>query len=141
MSEVYSTPKAKLESEEKSTSSRLAFWSIALQFAPFIGMLMTAVAMFLVFDDLATRTGAGKSAILAEKISTALWSTCIGLVIGIIGLIMHFTALIKQQYRSPWFYKWTMFFAILNLFNFPLGTAISVYLISYITKRKAEFFN
>lgn len=57
------------------------------QIAPMLGLMGTVVGMVLAFAGLASATGAAKTKVLANAISTALWTTCVGLLISVPALL------------------------------------------------------
>ena len=59
------------------------------QIAPMLGLMGTVTGMVSAFAGLATTTGAAKSKVLAQSISTALWTTCVGLLISVPALLFY----------------------------------------------------
>lgn len=57
------------------------------QVAPMLGLMGTVVGMVMAFAGLASATGAAKTKVLAQSISTALWTTCVGLLISVPALL------------------------------------------------------
>ena len=57
------------------------------QIAPMLGLMGTVVGMVMAFAGLASATGAAKTKVLAQSISTALWTTCVGLLISVPALL------------------------------------------------------
>ena len=55
--------------------------------APMLGLMGTVVGMVMAFAGLASATGAAKTKVLAQSISTALWTTCVGLLISVPALL------------------------------------------------------
>lgn len=76
---------ANLETEK--LMQRVNYLNVCGQIAPMLGLLGTVVGMVFAFDSLATATGAAKSRLLAQNISTALWTTVVGLLISVPCLI------------------------------------------------------
>jgi len=66
--------------------------NICGQIAPMLGLMGTVVGMVQAFAGLASATGAAKTRVLANAISTALWTTCVGLLISVPALLFftHF---------------------------------------------------
>ena len=66
--------------------------NICGQIAPMLGLMGTVVGMVQAFAGLASATGAAKTKVLANAISTALWTTCVGLLISVPALLFftHF---------------------------------------------------
>ena len=78
---------AAAEMESEKLLQRVNYLNVLGQIAPMLGLLGTVTGMVGAFADLATKTGAGKSAALALKISIALWTTCAGLLISVPALL------------------------------------------------------
>lgn len=75
------------EMENEKLMQRVNYLNLCGQIAPMLGLLGTVVGMVLAFAGLATATGAAKSAVLALAISTALWTTVVGLLISVPSLL------------------------------------------------------
>ena len=75
------------EMESEKLMQRVNYLNLCGQIAPMLGLMGTVVGMVFAFGTLATRTGAAKTQFLAQNISTALWTTCIGLIISVPALI------------------------------------------------------
>ena len=65
------------------------------QIAPMLGLMGTVTGMVSAFAGLASTTGAAKTKVLAQSISTALWTTCVGLLISVPALL--FFTFFKNQ--------------------------------------------
>lgn len=78
---------AAAEMESEKLLQRVNYLNVLGQIAPMLGLLGTVTGMVGAFADLATKTGSGKSAALALKISIALWTTCAGLLISVPALL------------------------------------------------------
>lgn len=76
---------ADLESEK--LMQRINYLNICGQIAPMLGLMGTVTGMVAAFAGLASATGAAKAKILAQSISTALWTTCVGLIIAVPALL------------------------------------------------------
>jgi biopolymer transport protein ExbB len=76
---------ANLETEK--LMQRVNYLNVCGQIAPMLGLLGTVVGMVFAFDSLATASGAAKARLLAQNISTALWTTVVGLLISVPCLI------------------------------------------------------
>jgi biopolymer transport protein ExbB len=75
------------EMESEKVMQRVNYLNLCGQIAPMLGLLGTVVGMVAAFGGLATATGAAKGQILAQSISTALWTTCVGLLISVPALL------------------------------------------------------
>ncbi len=76
---------ANLETEK--LMQRVNYLNVCGQIAPMLGLLGTVVGMVFAFDSLATASGAATARLLAQNISTALWTTVVGLLISVPCLI------------------------------------------------------
>jgi len=77
------------EMENEKLLQRINYLNICGQLGPMLGLLGTVIGMVLAFASLATAAGAAKSAMLAVAISTALWTTVVGLLIAIPSLLAY----------------------------------------------------
>ena len=73
--------------ESEKLMQRVNYLNVCGQIAPMLGLLGTVVGMVLAFGNLASATGAAKARLLAQNISTALWTTVVGLLISVPCLI------------------------------------------------------
>jgi len=71
------------EMESEKLMQRVNYLNLCGQIAPMLGLMGTVVGMVAAFAGLASATGAAKAQLLAQSISTALWTTCIGLLISV----------------------------------------------------------
>lgn len=77
---------AELESEQ--LMQRVSYLNLCGQIAPMLGLMGTVVGMVFAFGTLGQgMQGAAKTAMLAQNISTALWTTCVGLLISVPALL------------------------------------------------------
>lgn len=76
------------ELENEKLLQRINYLNVAGQLGPMLGLLGTVIGMVLAFASLASG-GAGKAAALAVAISTALWTTVVGLLIAIPALLAY----------------------------------------------------
>ncbi|NLF93836.1 MAG: MotA/TolQ/ExbB proton channel family protein [Oligosphaeraceae bacterium] len=75
--------------ETEKLMQRVGLLNICGQIAPMLGLMGTVVGMVLAFAGLASATGAAKARVLANSISTALWTTCVGLLISVPALLFY----------------------------------------------------
>ena len=73
--------------ETEKLMQRINYLNVCGQIAPMLGLLGTVVGMVLAFGNLASASGAAKARLLAQNISTALWTTVVGLLISVPCLI------------------------------------------------------
>jgi len=77
---------AELESEQ--LMQRVSYLSLCGQIAPMLGLMGTVIGMVFAFGTLGQGAqGAAKAQMLAQNISTALWTTCVGLLISVPALL------------------------------------------------------
>jgi biopolymer transport protein ExbB len=77
------------EMENEKLIQRVSYLNVCGQIGPMLGLLGTVIGMVLAFASLATAAGASKAALLAIAISTALWTTVVGLLIAIPALLAY----------------------------------------------------
>ena len=75
------------EMENEKLMQRVNYLNLFGQIAPMLGLLGTVVGMVAAFAGLATASGAAKAQVLAQSISTALWTTAVGLLISVPALL------------------------------------------------------
>lgn len=73
--------------ESEKLMQRVNYLNICGQIAPMLGLMGTVTGMVAAFAGLASATGAAKAKLLAQSISTALWTTCVGLIIAVPALL------------------------------------------------------
>ena len=77
---------AELESEQ--LMQRVSYLNLCGQIAPMLGLMGTVIGMVFAFETLGQGAqGAAKAQMLAQNISTALWTTCVGLLISVPALL------------------------------------------------------
>jgi len=75
------------EIENEKLMQRVSYLNLCGQISPMLGLLGTVVGMVRAFAGLAGAAGAAKAAVLANSISTALWTTAVGLLIAVPALL------------------------------------------------------
>ena len=75
------------EIENEKLMQRVNYLNLCGQISPMLGLLGTVLGMVRAFAGLAGATGAAKATILANSISTALWTTAVGLLIAVPALL------------------------------------------------------
>ena len=75
------------EMESEKLMQRINYLNLCGQIAPMLGLMGTVTGMVAAFGGLATASGAAKAQVLASSISTALWTTCVGLLISVPALL------------------------------------------------------
>lgn len=78
---------AATDMESEKLMQRVNYLNICGQIAPMLGLMGTVTGMVAAFAGLANTTGAAKAKMLAQSISTALWTTCVGLIIAVPSLL------------------------------------------------------
>lgn len=77
---------AELETEQ--LMQRVSYLNLCGQIAPMLGLMGTVIGMVFAFGTLGSGAqGAAKAQALAQNISTALWTTCVGLLISVPALL------------------------------------------------------
>ncbi len=75
------------EIENEKLMQRINYLNLCGQISPMLGLLGTVTGMVKAFSGLAGATGAAKATVLAQAISTALWTTAVGLLIAVPALL------------------------------------------------------
>lgn len=75
------------EIENEKIIQRVNYLNLCGQIAPMLGLLGTVLGMVKAFGALGGATGAAKATLLAISISTALWTTAVGLLIAVPALL------------------------------------------------------
>lgn len=75
------------EMENEKLMQQVNYLNLCGQIAPMLGLLGTVLGMVRAFAGLAQGTGAAQSAALASAISTALWTTAVGLLIAVPAIV------------------------------------------------------
>jgi len=75
--------------ETEKLMQRVNYLNVCGQIGPMLGLLGTVVGMVMAFAALASQTGAARAAALAMAISTALWTTVVGLLIAVPALLAY----------------------------------------------------
>ena len=62
---------------------------------------------------------------LAHDISVAMYTTMIGLGLGLVGAILILVALLSSKNREPWFFSWSVSLSVFwSLVFFPYGVIV-----------------
>jgi len=77
------------EMENEKLLQRVNYLNLCGQISPMLGLLGTVLGMVRAFGGLAGASGAAKATILAKAISTALWTTAVGLLIAVPALLAY----------------------------------------------------
>ncbi len=77
------------EMENEKLMQRVNYLNLCGQIAPMLGLMGTVTGMVAAFAGLASATGAAKAQLLAQSISTALWTTAVGLLISVPALLAY----------------------------------------------------
>ena len=78
-----------LAQEGERVMQRVNRLNVCGQLGPMLGLMGTVVGMVMAFSTLANAAADEKSRLLAQSISTALWTTCAGLVIAVPALLLY----------------------------------------------------
>ena len=77
------------EMENEKLMQRVNYLNLCGQIAPMLGLMGTVTGMVKAFASLGGAAGAAKSKLLAMSISTALWTTAVGLLISVPALLAY----------------------------------------------------
>ena len=77
------------EMENEKLMQRVNYLNLCGQIAPMLGLMGTVTGMVKAFASLGGAAGAAKAKLLAMSISTALWTTAVGLLISVPALIAY----------------------------------------------------
>ena len=86
---IQQTVSSSAEIENEKLMQRVNYLSLCGQIAPMLGLLGTVTGMVRAFAGMAQASGAGQAEALALSISTALWTTCCGLLIAVPALVAY----------------------------------------------------
>jgi serine/threonine protein kinase len=121
-----------------NTGKKIALTGAWLQLGSVVLLIASVSAMIQTFN-VTSMLDANDPAKLAEALSQAVLPASIGLIFGLIGTVFLLVALFAKEYRAKWFYRFMMIYSLLSLSAFPVGTAIGIICLVYITRRKDEF--
>jgi len=124
--------------EQLAQGKRLSKAGAWLQFGPLIGVAGTVVAIIRAFDVL-REAGIQDPRVLSAKVADALLYAWIGLTVGLVGLLLIATALFVSRYRAVWIFWLLVFYAVVFLTSFPIGSMIGLAIFYYCLTHRAEF--
>jgi hypothetical protein len=64
----------------------------------------------------------------------------LGLGVGLWGLPISFVTALVSSYRARWFFWWSLSFAVVYAFLFPIGTLIALPFVIFLAVKRREFF-
>jgi hypothetical protein len=116
----------------------LASIGLVLMALPFLGLLWAIYGMASVFWP----AGPPDSEVLATSIHLSITAMLWGLVIGVPGVVFVLIAVLKQNNREHWFYRYAVVLSAgWCILFFPMGIMIGGYLLFVFKSRKNEFKN
>jgi len=116
-----------------------AITGLVLMLGPIVGLLGTILGMKGAFNKL-SEGGQPNATDLAEAVSATLWSTVIGMIAGLIGLVLVVVAAFVMKNRERWFFITTLTLsAIWCLVLFPIGMLAGGALIILFVTIRQEF--
>ncbi|HSI14422.1 MAG TPA: MotA/TolQ/ExbB proton channel family protein [Chthoniobacter sp.] len=127
-----------MEAEHRERGKALAVVGAVLQLGPVIGVMATSIGMLHSFGVLAQENVSDPRA-LAGKMGEVLIFTLLGFLVGLIGLILIFVALVRSQYRARWLYWILVADGFLYQIAFPIGSLVGIGLLVYCFTHRAEF--
>ena len=117
----------------------LASIGVVLFSGPLWGLLGTVVGMILAFNTLSD-SGVAAPAEISKHVSFALYTTSIGMLVGLVGGAMILVAIHFTNYRAGWFKSWSIGLAIIWCFAlFPFGLIVGIPISILFTSRRGEF--
>lgn len=60
--------------------------------------------------------------------------------LGTVGFVMFFAGISKYRYKEPWAFWFLLIYALLLLINPPVGTALGIFTLSYLIRKRSAFF-
>ncbi len=119
---------------------RTALWGAWLQLGPVFGLIGTVIGMLHTFYGISLGGEESTTSIVATGIHMSLFTTQIGLAIGLVGTILLLVALFHYKFRARWFFWFMIIFSGLTLLAFPVGTIIAIFLLIYLIRNKDDFW-
>lgn len=114
----------------------LASTGLVLMALPFLGLLWAIYGMASVFWPSGPPDSEAVGASINLSITAMLW----GLIIGIPGVVFVLIAVLKQNNREGWFYRYAVVLSAgWCILFFPMGILIGGYLLFVFKSRKSEF--
>lgn len=120
---------------------QLAIWGVILQFGTVVGLVGTVVGMVRAFSRLVGLAEPGTIPVsdLSADLSIALYTTVVGSLLALVGIVFILIALLGIRYRAAWFRTALWFLSFLWLLWFPIGTILGIVIIVYLINHKNEF--
>jgi len=117
----------------------LAGLGVTLYTGPIWGLIGTVFAVVQAYNKMSDG-GQEASAEISRQVSFALSTTAIGIVVGLLGAVMILISVLFFNYRSKWFYSWSIGLSILwCIAVFPMGLIIGIPISILFTSRRREF--
>lgn len=115
----------------------LAGLGVALYTGPIWGLLGMIFGLIEAFDSV---SNGSESADMSRHVSFALNTTAVGMAVGLSGAVMILISVLFFDYRSRWFYSWSIGLSIFWCFAvFPMGLIIGIPISILFTSRRREF--
>lgn len=142
MENPYTSPVAPpLEGHELAGRIEGRAWAVTglvLMLGPLVGVAGSILGMMGAFDKL-SESGTTDPTAVSESIGVVLYSTVLGLIAGLIGLILVVVAALVMKNRERWFFRATLTLSILWCLMFPIGTLAGGALIILFLTIRQEF--
>jgi hypothetical protein len=117
----------------------IARLGVALFTGPIWGLLGTVIGMIRAFSTLGENSDDSATA-LAHDISVAMYTTMIGLGLGLVGAILILVALLSSKNRQPWFFSWSVSLSVFwSLVVFPYGVIVGGPIAFLFFRRRSQF--
>lgn len=109
---------------------------------PIFGMLGTAIGMIRAFGQLSVGVEQPDTETLAREMSIALYTTLIGVLVSIIGMVIVLVVLYRGKNRRKWFFISSVSISFLVVFMiFPLGLFIGLPVLISVLMKRGEFYD
>ena len=105
-------------------------------------MLGTAIGMMRAFGQLSVGVEQPDAETLAREMSIALYTTLIGVLVSMIGMVIVLVVLYRGKNRRKWFFVSSVSISFLVVFMiFPLGLFIGLPVLISVLMKHGEFYD
>ncbi len=105
-----------------------------------VGLIVTIISMVEGYNTIVAE-GSGDPKLMAGIISTSLVTSIIGLIFTLPGALLLCISILVFKYRVKWVYYVSLLASILVLLMLPIGTIISLALLSILILKRSQFQN
>ena len=138
----YQAPESNLLPESAQSSSVgkwLAIIGSMLLLALPIGLISTIISMVQIFQYISAQ-GASDATLMAGSISSALVSSALGLVVGLLGAMFLCVSIVFFKHRKPWVFRVALTASFITFLLFPVGTVVAVVILIVLFFKKNSFY-